>query len=173
VDAESERIKALLQASRTIAVVGLSGKPWRASHGVSRYMQQRGYRIIPVNPNETEVLGERAFARLEQVPEKVDIVNVFRRSEHVPAIAESAIRAGAAALWMQEGVIHAEAAERARGGAGSGNGPLHSARAPATFWLNKRFQGSKDSVLRILRQTAFPFTRPSQFPRIHSFRKLG
>lgn len=113
-DLESRRIEALLRASRSIAVVGLSSKPWRASNGVSRYMQQHGYRIIPVNPKETEVLGETAFAELETVPEKVDIVNVFRRSEHVPGIVESAIRVGAAAVWMQEGVWHAEAGERAR-----------------------------------------------------------
>ena len=107
-------IPELLQAARTIAVVGLSSKRARPSHGVSEYMQHAGYRIIPVNPFETEVLGEKAYPNLEAVPEKVDIVNVFRRSEHVPAIVESAIRIGARAVWLQEGVIHEAAAEKAR-----------------------------------------------------------
>lgn len=104
----------LLKTCRTIAVVGLSNKLMRPSHGVSDYMQRAGYRIIPVNPNEREVLGEKAYARLEDVPEKVDIVNVFRRSDQAPEIVESAIRIGARAVWMQEGVIHEQAAERAR-----------------------------------------------------------
>jgi predicted CoA-binding protein len=103
----------LLRTARTIAVVGLSSKKWRASHGVSEYMQSQGYRIIPVNPEETEVFGERAYPDLESVPDKVDIVNVFRRSEFVPAIVESAIRIGARAVWLQEGVYHAAAAARA------------------------------------------------------------
>jgi len=77
-------------------------------------MQSAGYRIIPVNPNQVEVLGEKAYSRLEDVPEKIDIVDVFRRSEHVPEIVESAIRIGAKAVWMQEGVVHSAAAERAR-----------------------------------------------------------
>ena len=104
----------ILRTSRTIAVVGLSGQHHRPSHGVAEYMKSAGYRIIPVNPNEPEVLGEKSYVRLEDVPEPVDIVNVFRRSEHVPDIVESAIRVGARAVWMQEGVIHHEAAERAR-----------------------------------------------------------
>jgi predicted CoA-binding protein len=109
-----QEIENLLRDSGVIAVVGLSSKGWRASNGVSRYMQTRGYRIIPVNPTETEVLGERAYRRLEEVPEKVDIVNVFRRSEFVPEVVESAIRIGAKAVWMQQGVYHESAAERAR-----------------------------------------------------------
>ena len=96
----------LLQSAHTIAVVGLSNKPWRASHGVSEYMQRSGYRIIPVNPELTEVLGERCYPNLEAVPEPIDIVNIFRRSELVPDIVESAIRVGAKAVWMQEGVVH-------------------------------------------------------------------
>jgi uncharacterized protein len=104
----------ILKSSHTIAVVGLSGRGFRPSHGVSEYLQSVGYRIIGVNPFETEVLGEKCYARLEDIPERVDIVNVFRRSEFVPDIVESAIRIGARAVWMQEGVIHAEAAERAR-----------------------------------------------------------
>lgn len=107
-------IAELLQNSRTIAVVGLSNKRARPSYGVSEYMQSAGYRIVPVNPRETEVLGEKAYARLEDIPEHVDIVNVFRRSEFVPEIVESAIRTGARAVWLQEGVVHEEAAERAR-----------------------------------------------------------
>ena len=110
VDAVSE----ILKTSRTIAVVGLSSKPQRPSHGVSRYMQSAGYRIIPVNPSETEVLGEKAFAKLEDIPERVDIVDIFRRSDAVPAIVDEAIRIGARGVWMQEGVIHPEAAEKAR-----------------------------------------------------------
>jgi predicted CoA-binding protein len=107
-------IPELLRASRTIAVVGLSSNPLRPSHGVAEYMQQRGYRIFPVNPNESEVLGEKCYARLEDVPEKIDIVDVFRRSEFVPDIVDAAIRVGARAVWMQEGVTHEEAAARAR-----------------------------------------------------------
>ncbi len=104
----------LLRATRTIAVVGLSNDRHRPSNGVSDYMKQSGYRIIPVNPNEAEVLGERSYARLEDVPEKVDMVNIFRRPEFVPEIVESAIRIGAKSVWMQEGVVHEDAAARAR-----------------------------------------------------------
>ncbi len=107
-------IRELLERSRVIAVVGLSSKPHRPSYGVSRYMQEVGYRIIPVNPNEREVLGEKSYARLEDIPVKVDIVDVFRRSELVPPVVESAIAVGACAVWLQEGVIHEEAAEKAR-----------------------------------------------------------
>jgi predicted CoA-binding protein len=110
VDAVSE----ILKTSRTIAVVGLSNKPQRPSHGVSRYMQSAGYRIIPVNPLETEVLGEKAYAKLEDIPERVDLVDIFRRSDAVPAIVDAAIRVGARGVWMQEGVVHPEAAEKAR-----------------------------------------------------------
>ena len=104
----------VLRESRTIAVVGLSNRRMRPSYGVSQYMQSAGYRIIPVNPNETEVLGEKAYARLEDIPETVDIVDVFRRSEYVPEIVESAIQIGAKAVWLQEGVNHDEAVQRAR-----------------------------------------------------------
>jgi predicted CoA-binding protein len=104
----------LLRTARTIAVVGLSSKKWRASYGVSEFLQSAGYRIIPVNPREKEVLGEKSYARLEDIPEKPDIVDVFRRSDAVPEIVESAIRLGANAVWMQEGVAHEEAAARAR-----------------------------------------------------------
>ncbi|HEX4138656.1 MAG TPA: CoA-binding protein [Bryobacteraceae bacterium] len=104
----------LLRNSRTIAVVGLSSRRARPSYGVSEYMQTSGYRIIPVNPNETEVLGERAWASLEEVPEHIDIVDIFRRPECVPEIVDAAIRIGAKGVWMQEGVVHEEAAGRAR-----------------------------------------------------------
>ena len=109
----TDQISDLLKRARTIAVVGLSSSKMRPSHGVAEYLQRAGYKIIPVNPNETEVLGERAVARLEDINEKVDIVDIFRRSEFVPAVVESAIAIGAKAVWMQEGVIHEAAAQRA------------------------------------------------------------
>ena len=111
---EKNVIDGILASSRVIAVVGLSNHDWRPSYQVSAYMQAAGYRIVPVNPNETEVLGERAYAHLEDVPEKIDVVDVFRRSEFVPPVVESAIQIGAKAVWMQEGVIHEDAARRAR-----------------------------------------------------------
>jgi predicted CoA-binding protein len=107
-------IPEILKSTRTIAVVGLSDSPMRASNGVATYLQRAGYRIIPVNPNVTEVLGEKSYARLEDIPETVDLIDVFRRPEFVPEIVESAIRIGAKAVWMQEGVVHEAAAERAR-----------------------------------------------------------
>src|SRR5579863_6162850 len=97
-------ITQILKTSKTIAVVGLSSRRFRPSYGVSEYMKSAGYRIIPVNPEEKEVLGEKSYARLEDIAERVDIVNVFRRPEFVPEIVESAIRIGARAVWMQEGV---------------------------------------------------------------------
>jgi predicted CoA-binding protein len=105
----------LLRKSRTIAVVGLSSKKFRPSYGVAEYMQEQGYRIIPVNPNESEVLGEKTYRSIEDVPEHIDIVDIFRRSEFVGPIVESAIRVGANAVWMQEGVVDEEAAQKARG----------------------------------------------------------
>ncbi len=109
-----DAIAELLKNAHTIAVVGLSSNRMRPSYGVAEYMKNAGYKIIPVNPNEREVLGERAVARLEDIREKVDIVDVFRRSEFVPEVAGSAIAIGAKALWLQEGVIHEGAAKRAR-----------------------------------------------------------
>lgn len=109
-----QSIAELLRESRTIAVVGLSSRKWRPSYGVSEYMQGAGYRIIPVNPKETEVLGEKSYPDLDSVLERIDIVDVFRRSEFVPEIVDAAIRAGARAVWMQEGVVHEEAARKAR-----------------------------------------------------------
>jgi len=103
----------ILRNSKTIAVVGLSSNPARPSHEVADYLQRAGYRIIPVNPNESEVLGAKSYPRLEDIPEKVDIVDVFRRPEEIPAIADSAIAIGAKVLWMQLGIENAAAAEKA------------------------------------------------------------
>ena len=111
---EADRITELLKTAKTIAVVGLTDSPLRPSYGVSRYMLTHGYRIIPVNPNITDWMGEKAYASLLDVPEKIDIVNVFRRSDAVPEVVEDAIRIKAPAIWMQEGVVHEEAAEKAR-----------------------------------------------------------
>ena len=111
---EAERITDLLQRAKTIAVVGLTDNPMRPSYGVSAYMQAQGYRIIPVNPKLSESLGEKAYATLLDVPEKIDIVNIFRRSEAVPEIVNEAIQLKVPAIWMQEGVVHEEAAEKAR-----------------------------------------------------------
>jgi predicted CoA-binding protein len=107
-------IPELLKTSRTIAVVGLSNKRFRPSYGVSEYMQRNGYRIIPVNPFEQSVLGEKCYPDLDSIPERVDIVDIFRRAEYVPEIVEAAIRIGARAVWMQEGVVHEGAAASAR-----------------------------------------------------------
>ena len=107
-------IASVLRSARTIAVIGLSSKRYRPSHGVAEYMQSAGYRIIPVNPFETEVLGAQAYPELDRVPGTVDIVDIFRRSEFVPEIVEAAIRIGARAIWMQEGVVHEDAAAKAR-----------------------------------------------------------
>lgn len=107
-------IKEILATYKTIAVVGLSSQTWRASHSVSQYMQKNGYRIIPVNPNETDVLGERAYPSLDDVPESFEIVDIFRRPEYVPEIVEAAIRKNARVIWMQLGVSNEAAAGRAR-----------------------------------------------------------
>ena len=106
--------KEILERYKRIAVVGLSSNTWRASYGVSRFMQTVGYEITPVNPNETAVLGQKAYSTLDEVPGPVEIVNIFRRPEFVPEIVDAAIRRGARVVWMQEGVIHEEAAQRAR-----------------------------------------------------------
>ena len=108
------QIDAILRSSRTIAVVGLSGKRYRPSYGVSEYMQRAGYRIIPVNPNVAEVLGEKCYPDLDSIPGEVDIVDIFRRSEFVPEIVEAAIRKGAKVIWMQEGIRNQKGARRAR-----------------------------------------------------------
>jgi len=112
--AGGDPIAEILKKCKTIAVVGLSSNPMRPSHEVSEYMQRAGYRIIPVNPNETEVLREKSYARLEDVPEKVDVVNIFRRAEEVPPVVESAIRIGVPVVWMQLGIENEAAGEKAR-----------------------------------------------------------
>jgi uncharacterized protein len=111
---QSDPIADLLRRAKTIAVVGLSPDPMRPSHGVSAYMQSHGYRIVPVNPRITECLGEKAYASLIDVPEKIDIVNIFRRSEFVEEIVDQSIQRKVPAIWMQEDVIHEHAAEKAR-----------------------------------------------------------
>jgi hypothetical protein len=111
---DTERITDLLKSAKTIAVVGLTDSAFRPSFNVSQYMRSQGYRIIPVNPNLTEWEGEKAYASLLDVPDKIDIVDVFRRPDAVPEIVEQAIQIDAPAIWLQEGVIHEQAAERAR-----------------------------------------------------------
>jgi uncharacterized protein len=112
--AKSDPIFELLQQAKTIAVVGLSDRPLRPSHGVSAYMQSRGYRIIPVNPAISEALGEKSYPSLLEVPYKIDIVNIFRRPEFVEQIVDQAIQLKIPAVWMQEDVINEKAAEKAR-----------------------------------------------------------
>jgi uncharacterized protein len=115
---QPDPIADLLRRSKTIAVVGLSCNPMRPSHGVTAYMQRHGYRIIPINPQIEECLGEKAYASLLDLPneaaQQVDIVNIFRRSEFVEEIVNQAIQLKAPAIWMQEGVVHEKAAEKAR-----------------------------------------------------------
>ena len=104
----------ILTKYKTIAVVGLSSNPARPSYGVTEYMQSAGYQIVPVNPNETDVLGEPSYASLEDVPQKLEIVDIFRRPEEVPPVVDAAIRAGAKVVWMQQGIVNEAAAEKAR-----------------------------------------------------------
>jgi uncharacterized protein len=111
---KTDPIRELLQRSKTIAVVGLSDSPMRPSHGVSAYMQAQGYKIIPVNPSITEALGEKSYASLLEIPEKIDIVNIFRRPQFVEEIVDQAIQLKVPAVWMQEEVIHQKAAEKAK-----------------------------------------------------------
>lgn len=110
----TDSIGELLQKSKTIAVVGLSDSPYRASHGVSAYMQSQGYRIIPVNPTLDNALGEQSYPSLLDVKEKIDVVNIFRRPEFVPEVVDQAIQLKVPVIWMQEGVVHEAAAEKAR-----------------------------------------------------------
>ena len=110
----AQTIQDILLSCRTIAVVGASSNPARASHHVAAYMKAQGYRVIPVNPNEQQVIGERAYPSLEAVPAAIDLVNIFRRSEEVGPIVEAAIAKGAKAVWMQEGVVNESAAHMAR-----------------------------------------------------------
>lgn len=111
---QADQISEVLKKAKTIAVVGLSSSPLRPSYGVAAYLQQQGYRIIPVNPNIRGALGEKAWPSLAEAPEKIDVVNIFRRSEFVPEVVEAAIRLKVPCIWMQEDVIHEEAAEKAR-----------------------------------------------------------
>jgi uncharacterized protein len=116
--AEENELRVLLGDARTVAVVGLSSRPDRPSFGVARYLQEHGYRIVPVNPNETEVLGETAYPSLVDIPRDVhvDVVDVFRRAEHTPEIARQAVAIGAKVLWLQEGIVNEEAASIAMAG---------------------------------------------------------
>jgi len=111
---QSDPITDILQGAKTIAVVGLSDNPLRPSHGVAAYLQSQGYRIIPVNPKIRESLGENAYPSLPDVPEKIDIVNIFRRPEFVEEVVDQAIQLKVPAVWMQEEVIHERAAQKAR-----------------------------------------------------------
>jgi predicted CoA-binding protein len=111
---ERETIQKILAESHTVAVVGLSSNPERPSHQVAQYLQDRGYRIVPVNPNVSEVLGEQSYPDLLSIPQPVDVVDIFRRPEAVPVIVEQAIEIGAKAIWMQKGVRNQEAAEQAQ-----------------------------------------------------------
>jgi len=108
-----DEIRRILQTYKKVAVVGLSSNPGRASHGVARFLQGQGFKVIPVNPKETEILGEKAYPDLNSIPEKFEIVDIFRKSEHVPAIVDEAIKAGAKVVWMQEGVVNHDAAVKA------------------------------------------------------------
>ncbi len=109
-----DRITAILEKYKTVAIVGLSSKPTRPSYGVASYLKARGYRIIPVNPNEKAVLNEKAYPTLDEVPDAVEVIVIFRRPEFVPEVVERGIRRGAKVIWMQEGITHEEAARRAR-----------------------------------------------------------
>lgn len=111
VNPEDRELRLLLGDARTVAVVGLSSRPDRPSHDVAAYLQRHGFRIVPVNPNETEVLGEHAYRSLLEIPKdvSVDVVNVFRRSEETPAVARDAVAIGAKVLWLQEGIVNEEA----------------------------------------------------------------
>jgi uncharacterized protein len=110
----TDKIADVLKRAKNIAVVGLSDSPLRPSHGVAAYLQSAGYRIIPVNPDITEALGEKSYPSLLDVPEKIDIVDVFRRPENVPPVVEQAIELKVPCVWMQEGVVHEQMAEKAR-----------------------------------------------------------
>jgi uncharacterized protein len=115
---EDRELRAMLGDVHTVAVVGLSSKPRRPSYEVARYLQEHGYRIVPINPNETEVLGERAYPTLADVPDdlRIDVVDVFRRAEETPPVARAAVAAGARVLWLQEGIVSDEAARIATEG---------------------------------------------------------
>jgi predicted CoA-binding protein len=115
---EERHLRSLLWEAKVVAVVGISSKPWRPSHEVASYLQQHGYRIVPVNPNEQEVLGERVYPSLLDIPKDlhVDVVDVFRRAEYTPEVARDAVAIGARMLWLQEGIVSEEAARIATDG---------------------------------------------------------
>ena len=112
----NEELRQLLTSATTIAMVGASSNPDKASHGIMQKLQHAGYRVIPVNPRETEILGERSYPSLIDVPERIDIVDVFRRAEDTPPIADDAVKIGAKALWLQSGIVSEDAAARAEAG---------------------------------------------------------
>ena len=109
-----QMMKEILLSAKTIASVGLSSNQQKESFGIASYLKEQGYRIIPVNPTANEILGEKAYPDLSSIPEKVDVVQVFRKPEDVPPVVEEAIKIGAKAVWMQEGIVHEEAAQKAR-----------------------------------------------------------
>ena len=111
---EDQRLKDILLSIKTIASVGLSSNTEKESYWIVSYLKDQGYHVIPVNPTATEILGEKAYPNLESVPEKIDVVQVFRRSEDVPPIVDEAIKVGAKVVWMQEGIVNEEAAQKAR-----------------------------------------------------------
>ncbi|HXF85416.1 MAG TPA: CoA-binding protein [Anaerolineales bacterium] len=111
---DDQLLKEILVSARTIASVGVSSNPAKESYGVVEYLKKQGYRIIPVNPTAGEILGEKAYPDLSSIPEKVDVVQVFRKPEDVPPVVEEAIKIGAKVVWMQEGIVNEEAAQRAR-----------------------------------------------------------
>lgn len=111
---DDQMMKDILSSAKTIASVGLSSNPAKESFGIAAYLKAQGYRVIPVNPTTAEVFGEKSYPDLESVPEKIDVVQVFRKPEDVPPVVDSAIKVGAKAVWMQEGIVNEEAAEKAR-----------------------------------------------------------
>ena len=110
----SEEVKAILENHKTVAVVGLSPKPERDSHMVAQYLKEHGYRIVPVNPGQKEILGAKSYPNLKAIPFRIEIVNIFRRPEAIPPIVDDAIEIGAKVVWMQLGIAHNQAAEKAR-----------------------------------------------------------
>ncbi|HEY3476637.1 MAG TPA: CoA-binding protein [Anaerolineales bacterium] len=111
---DDQMMKDILLSTRTIASVGLSSNMEKESYWIASYLKEQGYRVIPVNPTTDEILGEKAYPDLESIPEQVDVVQVFRRPEDVPPVVDAAIQAGAKVVWMQEGIVHEEAAQKAR-----------------------------------------------------------
>lgn len=111
---DDQMMKGILLSTRTIASVGLSSNMEKESYWIASYLKEQGYRVIPVNPTADEILGEKAYPDLESIPEQVDVVQVFRRPEDVPPVVDAAIQAGAKVVWMQEGIVHEEAAQKAR-----------------------------------------------------------